>query len=120
MSGPVPRGAPRFLGDIASPAMSASPIKAVQDLWGGELPPFDTIDEANELIGALVMGLWNRLTRHQDRGSPFRMMRIAVSTNSVRCARCSRRYCSLPGTGSSKPTRDDAATDARANEDRGA
>jgi hypothetical protein len=51
----------RFLGNIASPVMSASPIKVVQDLWGGELPPFDTIDEANELIGALVMGLWNRM-----------------------------------------------------------
>ena len=36
----------RFLGNIASPVMSASPIKVVQDLWGGELPPFDTIDEA--------------------------------------------------------------------------
>ena len=24
----------------------------------------------------LVMGLWNRLTRHQDRSSPFRLMRI--------------------------------------------
>jgi hypothetical protein len=66
----------RFLGNIASPVMSASPIKVVQDLWGGELPPFDTIDEANELIGALVMGLWNRLTRHQDRNSPFRLLHI--------------------------------------------
>ena len=46
----------RFLGNIASPAMSTSPIKVGQDLW----PPFDTIEEANELIGALVMGLWNR------------------------------------------------------------
>jgi hypothetical protein len=66
----------RFLGNIASPVMSASPIKVVQDLWGGELPPFDTIEEANELIGALVMGLWNRMTRHQDRASPFRLLRI--------------------------------------------
>jgi hypothetical protein len=66
----------RFLGNIASPVMSASPIKVVQDLWGGELPPFDTIDDANELIGALVMGLWNRLTRHEDRNSPFRLLRI--------------------------------------------
>jgi hypothetical protein len=66
----------RFLGNIVSPVMSASPIKVVQDLWGGELPPFNTIDDANELIGALVMGLWNRLTRHQDRNSPFRLLRI--------------------------------------------
>lgn len=66
----------RFLGNIASPNVSASPIKVVQDLWGGELPPFDAIDEANELIGALVMGLWNRLTRHQERSSPFRLLRM--------------------------------------------
>ena len=32
-----------------------------------------------ELIGALVMGLWNRLTRHQDRNSPFRLMRIETA-----------------------------------------
>ena len=70
----------RFLGNIASPVMSASPIKVVQDLWGGELPPFDTIEEANELIGALVMGLWNRLTRHQDRASPFRLMRVDTAS----------------------------------------
>jgi hypothetical protein len=64
----------RFLGNIATPVVSASPLKVVEDLWGGELPAFDSIDAANELIGALVMGLWNRLTRHQDRSSPFRLM----------------------------------------------
>jgi hypothetical protein len=69
----------RFLGNIVSPIMSASPIKVVQDLWGGELPTFDAIDEANELIGALVMGLWNRLTRHQERSSPFRLSRMEVA-----------------------------------------
>ena len=70
----------RFLGNIASPVMSASPIKVVEDLWGGELPPFDNIDEANELIGAFVMGLWNRLTRHQDRASAFRLMRVDTAS----------------------------------------
>jgi hypothetical protein len=66
----------RFLGNIATPVVPASPIKMVEDLWGGELPAFDSIDDANELIGALIMGLWNRLTLHQDRNSPFRLMRI--------------------------------------------
>ncbi len=68
----------RFLGNIASPDMQASPIKMVEALWGGELPTFDSIDEANELIGALVMGLWNRLTRHQERSAPFRLTRLDV------------------------------------------
>ena len=69
----------RFLGNVASPAMSFSPIKMVEDLWGGELPAFDSMDAANELISALVMGLWNRMTRHQDRDSPFRLTRIETA-----------------------------------------
>ena len=67
----------RFLGNIASPVMSASPLDTVKELWGGELPEFPDIDAANELIGALVRGLWNRLTQHQDRGTPFRLVRVA-------------------------------------------
>jgi hypothetical protein len=68
----------RFLGNIATPITGASPIKMVRDLWGGELPVFDSMEAANELIAALVMGLWNRLTRHQDRNSPFRLTRIEI------------------------------------------
>jgi hypothetical protein len=67
----------RFLGNIAS-LTSTSPLDAVKELWGGELPEFSDIDAANELIGALVMGLWNRLTRHQDRAVPFRLVRVAL------------------------------------------
>ena len=65
----------RFLGYMASPIMSASPIKVVQDLWGGKLPRLARNDEG-ELMKALVIGLWNRLTRHQYRSSPFRLLRI--------------------------------------------
>jgi len=69
----------RFLGNIATPAMHAAPMETVSALWGGELPAFDTLDAANELIGALVMGLWNRLSRHQERSAPFRLTRVDVS-----------------------------------------
>lgn len=69
----------RFLGNIASPIPSASPLDAVKDLWGGDLPVFDSADAANELIGGLVAGLWNRLTRHQDRNASFRLRRLEVS-----------------------------------------
>jgi hypothetical protein len=69
----------RFLGNIATPVMSASPIRTVEGLWGGELPDFGSINAANELIGALVMGLWNRLTRHQERNTPFRLTRPDVA-----------------------------------------
>jgi hypothetical protein len=80
----------RFLGNIASPDMQASPIKMVEALWGGELPTFDTIDAANELIGALVMGLWNRLARHQERAAPFRLIRFEVPTTRVGMAQFAR------------------------------
>ena len=68
----------RFLGNIASPVMAASPLDQVRALWGGELPEFDSVDAVNELVGALVMGLWNRLTLHQDRKHPFRVIRFEV------------------------------------------
>src|SRR5919202_3117134 len=68
----------RFLGSIASPVRAASTLETVKGLWGGELPEFENLDAVNELVGALVMGLWNRLTRHQDRNTPFRLLRFAV------------------------------------------
>ena len=67
--------------------LQGSPMKMVEALWGGELPTFDSIDDANELIGALVMGLWNRLTHHQERSAPWR-----------RSARCWKRPRSWPRT----------------------
>ena len=45
---------------------------------GGELPEFDSIDAANELLNALVAGLWNRLTAHQSSRNPFRLLRFDV------------------------------------------
>src|SRR5215210_8433472 len=68
----------RFLGNIASPVLGASPLAQVKALWGGDLPEFEDVEAANELIGALVMGLWNRLTAHQERKHPFRLIRFDV------------------------------------------
>ena len=51
----------RFLGNIASPLLGASPLDQVNALWGANCPSFPDLDAANELVGALVMGLWNRL-----------------------------------------------------------
>jgi hypothetical protein len=67
-----------FLGDIASPVMSASPLDAVKALWGGELPEFDSLNAINELLRILVMGLWNGLARHQERSAPFRLVRVEI------------------------------------------
>lgn len=68
----------RFLGSIASPGLSVSPFEVLKSLWGGQLPEFESLDAVNELIGILINGLWNSLTRHQRRSDPFRLVRTSV------------------------------------------
>jgi len=77
----------RFLGSIASPVMAVSPMDAVAGLWRGELPPVDGVDTANELLRVVVRGLWNQLARHQERNSPFRLMRIHIPATREGLAR---------------------------------
>lgn len=72
----------RFLGDIATPLMGIPPMEAVKDLSGGELPPFDSMDDVNELNGILINGLWNDLTHHQKRSTPFRLTRPTVKSTA--------------------------------------
>ena len=69
----------RFLGTFASPVMSVSPMETVKQLWGGELPEFDSMEAVNELLHVLVAGLWNRLTAHQSSRHPFRLLRFDVA-----------------------------------------
>lgn len=68
----------RFLGAIASPKVNVSPIRVVEQAWGGALPEFASQDDAEELIQALVAGLWNRLSEHQNTKTPFRLPRAEV------------------------------------------
>jgi hypothetical protein len=77
----------RFLGNIASPELTVSPMRVVEGLWDGELPVFDSLDDANELIGALVQGLWNDLTKHQKRSQPFRLTRLNLEASAENLAR---------------------------------
>ena len=69
----------RFLGVIASPILEISPLEMIKQLWGGEWPEFETIDALNELLHALVDGLWNRLSAHQNSRNPFQLLRIDVA-----------------------------------------
>lgn len=73
----------RFLGNISTPAMSVSPLEVIKHLWGGEWPTFDSIEAANELLDALVQGLWNDLTRHQKRSQPFRLSRLPIEPTMI-------------------------------------
>ena len=59
----------RFLGNIASPIMAASPLETVKGLWGGELPEFDDLDAVNELMGALVQVRGSSCARAVKRAS---------------------------------------------------
>ena len=65
----------RFLGNIATPRLDASPIQVIQELWGGELPEFGEIGDANDLFQGL-MSFWNHLAKHQSRSKPLRFVRV--------------------------------------------
>ncbi|EIZ77090.1 hypothetical protein WSK_4348 [Novosphingobium sp. Rr 2-17] len=68
----------RLLGNIACPDPAVQPMAVIAGLWGGALPEFDSMDDANALLGALVMGLWNELADHQDPKKPFRATRVPL------------------------------------------
>jgi hypothetical protein len=77
----------RFLGNIASPQLTASPTRVVEGLWGGDLPVFDSMNDANELIGVLIQGLWNDLTKHQKRSQRFRLSRLNLEPSTANLAK---------------------------------
>ena len=68
----------RFMGSIVSPVPDSSPVQTVKELWGGEFPPFDSIDDLNHLLHVLMDGLWNRLIAHQTASKPFKLTRVKV------------------------------------------
>ena len=68
----------RFLGNIATPKLDASPVQTIKSLWGGELPEFDDMVAVTELFEAL-MSLWNALAKHQSAIKPYRLVRMAAT-----------------------------------------
>jgi hypothetical protein len=67
-----------LLGHIASPRLQVSPIAALAQAWGGELPEFATAAEAEDLMRVIAQGLWNRLSEHLSTRHPFRLLRQEV------------------------------------------
>jgi hypothetical protein len=65
-------------------------MTVVAGLWGGALPEFESIDDANALLGALVMGLWNELAGHQDPRKPFRAIRVPLEPTGANLANLGR------------------------------
>ena len=62
-----------FLGAMSATA-PVQPMKVLATIWDGKLPAFPSIDAVNELLEALINGLWNELTVHQDETRPYRLM----------------------------------------------
>jgi hypothetical protein len=67
-----------FMGNIASPALGVSPLSVLATLWNGELPEFETAEDAQAVVDLLVGGLWNQLADHQSSRHPFRLVRATV------------------------------------------
>jgi len=78
----------RFLGSLSTPDAKVSPMGVIQSLWGGELPRCDTMDDLNELLEALVNGLWNPLICHQKRTEPLRLVKMTVEPTPEGLAVC--------------------------------
>ena len=68
----------RFLASLVAPGTMTPPMQVVAGLWDGEMPIFDSAEDANELLSALVMGLWNQLSEHQKRKNPFHLKRLRL------------------------------------------
>jgi len=68
----------RFLGAVASLDPASTPMRALESLWGGHLPTFNNINDVSELMSVLLMGLWDRISQHQDQAVPFHLTRLTV------------------------------------------
>lgn len=77
----------RFLGAIASPILGNSPLPVVKALWGGQFPPFDSMDDVNHLLDVLINQFWNNLTKHQERTATFSLTRLNLEPSAENLAR---------------------------------
>lgn len=72
----------RFMGNIVTPDMNASPMQEVQRIWNDGLPEFEDPKEAEAFFGALLQGMWNGLSAHQKRNDPFKLARVKTAPAS--------------------------------------
>ncbi|MDE2342324.1 MAG: hypothetical protein KGL63_02855 [Betaproteobacteria bacterium] len=84
---PMPYHAVRthFLGAMSGTA-PVQPMKVLARIWDGTLPAFASIEAVNELLRALINGLWNELTVHQDEKQPYRLMPTPARVTRERLA----------------------------------
>lgn len=64
----------QFMGAIVSPVDRVNPAQEIQTIWSGQAPDFAGIEDANELIQVLVMGLWNHTAAHFGSDKDFELI----------------------------------------------
>lgn len=75
----------RFMGNIATPDTTASPLREIRVIWGDELPVFEGDAEAESFFEVLLQGLWNRLAKHRKRTDPFKLVRVRSAPAAPAC-----------------------------------
>ena len=65
-----------FMGNVASPDLNVMPLREVERAWNGALPEFRDDDEINPFMQILVMGFYNKMSSHQDRDNPFKLVKL--------------------------------------------
>ena len=81
----------RFMGSIATPDMTVSPMQEIQRIWNNDLPVFESKSEAEEFFGVLFQSVWNALSAHQKRTDPFKLARLPTAPANLEfLARVSR------------------------------
>lgn len=65
-----------FMGNVASPDFSVMPLREVERAWNGALPEFRDDDEINPFMQILLMGFYNKMSSHQDRDNPFKLVKL--------------------------------------------
>jgi hypothetical protein len=87
-----------LMGNIASPILGVSPLAPVQMLWNGAMPEFESEEDVQTLVNALIGTLWNRLAEHQNSRNPFRLTRTPVEpTRAALQALASTRKLEISG-----------------------
>ena len=77
----------QFMGAIASPMDSVSPVEEIKNLWNGQMPPMKNITAVNELLQVFAMGLWNQLSAHSDPEHPFELTAFSGINTDVELRR---------------------------------
>lgn len=68
----------RFLGNIALLNPQSSPMRIIESLWGGQNARVRKHRLRQRVACRSDDGMWNRLSRHQERSTPFRLTRVEV------------------------------------------